>query len=138
MSSLAPSPSAASPSPSAASSAEPEVGLQPKAVSPFASEPRDTDSDYLCDFASSDSSTSPNRQEPGCIWGSAFVRAGFCLTTAMRFVDAWAKEIWPVIQADYERLQAKRPAKQEANAVGAHYGPKKSWTLSHRREKSAM
>ena len=42
----------------------------------------------------------------------------------MRFVDAWAKEIWPVIQADYERLQAKRPAKQEANAVGAHYGPK--------------
>ena len=42
----------------------------------------------------------------------------------MRFVDAWAKEIWPVIQADYERLQAKRPAKQEANAVGVHYGPK--------------
>ena len=60
VSSLAPSPSAASPSPSAASSAEPEVGLQPKAVSPFASEPRDTDSDYLCDSASSDSSTSPN------------------------------------------------------------------------------
>ena len=42
----------------------------------------------------------------------------------MRFVDAWAKEIWPVIQADYERLQAQRPAKQDANAVGAHYGPK--------------
>ena len=29
-----------------------------------------------------------------------------------------------MIQADYERLQAKRPATQEANAVGAHYGPK--------------
>ena len=42
----------------------------------------------------------------------------------MRFVDAWAKEIWPVIQADYERLQAMRPAKQDANAVGSHYGPK--------------
>ena len=42
----------------------------------------------------------------------------------MRFVDAWAKEIWPVIQADYERLQALRPAKQDQNAVGWHYGPK--------------
>ena len=42
----------------------------------------------------------------------------------MRFVDAWAKEIWPVIQADYERLQAMRPAKQDVNAVGSHYGPK--------------
>ena len=60
VSSLASSPSAASLSPSAASSAEPEVGLQPKAVSPFASEPRDTDSDLFCDSTSSDSSTSPN------------------------------------------------------------------------------
>ena len=42
----------------------------------------------------------------------------------MRFVDAWAKDIWPVIQADYERLQAMRPAKQDVNAVGSHYGPK--------------
>ena len=42
----------------------------------------------------------------------------------MRFVDAWAKEIWPVIQADYERLQALRPAKQDQNAVGSRYGPK--------------
>ena len=42
----------------------------------------------------------------------------------MRFVDAWAKEIWPVIQADYERLQAMRPAKQDEDAVGSHYGAK--------------
>ena len=42
----------------------------------------------------------------------------------MRFVDAWAKEIWPVIQADYERLQGMRPAKQDENAVGTHYGTK--------------
>ena len=42
----------------------------------------------------------------------------------MRYLDAWEKEIWPVIQADYERLQAMRPAKQDVNAVGSHYGPK--------------
>ena len=42
----------------------------------------------------------------------------------MLFVDAWAKEIWPVIQADYERLLATRPAKQDVNAVGSHYGSK--------------
>ena len=29
-----------------------------------------------------------------------------------------------MIQADYERLLAQRPAKQDANAVGSHYGPK--------------
>ena len=29
-----------------------------------------------------------------------------------------------MIQADYERLQALRPAKQDQNAVGWHYGPK--------------
>ena len=45
------------------------------------------------------------------------------MTTAMRFVDAWAKEIWPAIQKDYERLLAMRPAKQDVNAVGSHYGP---------------
>ena len=43
----------------------------------------------------------------------------------MRFVDAWAQEIWPVIQADYERLLAQRPAKQDADAVGSHYGATK-------------
>ena len=42
----------------------------------------------------------------------------------MRFVDAWAEEIWPVIQTDFERLQGTRPAKQDVNAVGTHYGPK--------------
>ena len=45
--------------PDAASASEPEAA-QPKAVSPLSSEPRDTDSDYLGDSASSDSSTSPN------------------------------------------------------------------------------
>ena len=29
-----------------------------------------------------------------------------------------------MIQADYERLQAMRPARQEGNAIGSHYGPK--------------
>ena len=29
-----------------------------------------------------------------------------------------------MIQADYERLQAMRPAKQDVNAVGSHYAPK--------------
>ena len=42
----------------------------------------------------------------------------------MRFADAWARQIWPVIQTDYERLQTLRPAKQERNAVGIHYGNK--------------
>ena len=42
----------------------------------------------------------------------------------MRFVDAWAKEIWPVIQADYERLLKMRPSKQDEFAVGTHYGSK--------------
>ena len=40
----------------------------------------------------------------------------------MRFVDAWAKFIWPVIQTDYKRLQGTRPAKQDEDAVGTHYG----------------
>ena len=42
----------------------------------------------------------------------------------MRFVDAWAKEIWPVIQADYARLLGMRPAKQSDDAMGTHYGTK--------------
>ena len=42
----------------------------------------------------------------------------------MRFVEAWSAEIWPVIQSDFERLLATRPAKQDADAVGTHYGSK--------------
>ena len=42
----------------------------------------------------------------------------------MRFLDAWANEIWPVIQTDYERLLPMRPARQEDNAIGTHYGRK--------------
>ncbi len=42
----------------------------------------------------------------------------------MRFSDAWSEEIWPVIQADFERLLAERPRKQDSGAVGVHYGSK--------------
>ena len=42
----------------------------------------------------------------------------------MRYLDAWANEIWPVIQPHYERLLTMRPAKQEENAVRSHYGHK--------------
>ena len=58
----------------------------------------------------------------------------FQLDTAMRFVDAWAKEIWPVIQADYERLRATRPAKQDADAVGSQYGTKVLETIASKGE----
>ena len=42
----------------------------------------------------------------------------------MRFVEAWSAEIWPVIQSDFERLLSARPARQDAGAVGTHYGSK--------------
>ena len=40
----------------------------------------------------------------------------------MRFVELWAKEIWPVIQSDYGRLLSVRPARQDTDAVGTHHG----------------
>ena len=52
----------------------------------------------------------------------------------MRYLDAWAKEIWPVIQPHYERLQTMRPARQDENAVGSYYGHKLLETIASKGE----
>ena len=40
------------------------------------------------------------------------------------FIEAWGKEIWPVIKDKFESLSAARPKNQNENAIGVHYGTK--------------
>ncbi len=52
----------------------------------------------------------------------------------MRFLDKWSSELWPKIQADFERLSLCRPCKQDAGAVGGHYGSRTLELIKVRKE----
>ena len=51
----------------------------------------------------------------------------------MRFLEYWTNEIWPRINADFDRLQGERPAKQ-TEATGGHYGHKMYELLADKKE----